>query len=185
MRLVFRVLEGKNVNLRIMEKEDLPLLNEWWNNPEFAGRYNPLLEQESKADIEKRYEKRGSDRMWFLIVRKDGNNIGYFGMGLVGPYWEIGYVLISSERGKGYCTEAVKIAVDYLFMSKDILRIQATTHIENVASQRILEKAGFQKEGKIRKGMFAWGNWADLYLYSILREEWKEPRILTKAVSEV
>lgn len=28
--------------------------------------------------------------------------------------------------------------------------------------------------------MFAWGNWVDLYLYSILREDWKEPRILTK-----
>ena len=65
-------------------------------------------------------------------------------------------------------------------MSKDIIRIQATSHLENVASQKILEKTGFQREGRIRKGMFAWGDWTDLYLYSILREEWKEPKILTK-----
>jgi RimJ/RimL family protein N-acetyltransferase len=174
------LLEGKTVNLRVAEKEDLPLLSEWFNSPEFAGRYNPLDAQESKTDIEKRYEKLGSEKVWFLILKKDGSRIGYLGMGLVGPYWEIGYVLISSERGKGYCTEAVQLAVDYLFMSKDIVRIQATTHIENVASQKVLENAGFQREGNIRKGMFAWGNWTDLYLYSILREEWIEPRILTK-----
>jgi RimJ/RimL family protein N-acetyltransferase len=178
------LLEGKNVNLRVVEKEDLPLLSEWWNNPEFEGVYNPLDEQESKTDVEKRYEKLGSEKMWFLILRKDGNRIGFLGMGLVGPYWEIGYVLISSERGKGYCTEAVQLAVDYLFLSKDIVRIQAGTDTENIASQKVLEKTGFQREGTIRKGMFAWGNWADIYLYSILREEWKEPKILTRTTEK-
>ena len=178
------MLEGRLVNLRIVEKEDLPLLQEWWNNPDFAGIYNPLLAQESKGDIEKDYEKLGSEKAWFLIVKKDGTRIGYLGMGLMGPYWEIGYVLIPSERGKGYCTEAVQLAVDYLFMSKDIVRIQATTHIDNVASQNVLKKTGFQKEGRIRKGLFAWGDWADLYLYSILREEWKEPRILTRTTKK-
>jgi len=46
------LLEGKNVNLRVAEKDDLPLLSEWFNSPEFAGRYNPLDAQESKTDIE-------------------------------------------------------------------------------------------------------------------------------------
>ncbi|MGA2309553.1 MAG: GNAT family protein [Candidatus Bathyarchaeia archaeon] len=170
------MLEGKNVNLRIAEKEDLPLLLEWFNSPEFAGRYNPLDAQESKADIEKRYEKLGSEKVWFLILKKDGNRIGFLGMGVIGGCWEIGYVLIPSERGKGYCTEAAQLAVDYLFMSKDIVRIQAATDPENMVSQKVLEKAGFQREGRIRKGMFVYGKWADLYLYGILREEWKEPK---------
>jgi 2-C-methyl-D-erythritol 4-phosphate cytidylyltransferase len=34
---VFGLLEGRKVNLRVVEKEDLPLLQEWWNNPDFAG----------------------------------------------------------------------------------------------------------------------------------------------------
>jgi RimJ/RimL family protein N-acetyltransferase len=113
-------------------------------------------------------------------VKKDGTRIGYMFMGLVGPYWEIGYVLIPSERGKGYCTEAAQLAVDYLFLSKDVVRVQATTQLGNLASQKILEKTGFKREGIIRKGEFAWGKWCDLYLYSILRDEWKEPKILTK-----
>jgi RimJ/RimL family protein N-acetyltransferase len=67
---------------------------------------------------------------------------------------------------------------DYLFLTKDIRRIQATTDIRNIASQRVLEKAGFQREGTLRKAGFIRGQWQDDYLYSILREEWKQPRIL-------
>jgi RimJ/RimL family protein N-acetyltransferase len=174
------LLEGKNVNLRIVEKQDLPLLQEWWNSIEFSGIYNPIDAQQSRADIERQYEKLGSEKTWFLMLKKDGSRIGFLGMGMGVFGWQIGYVLIPSERGKGYCTEAVQLAVDYLFMSKDIVRIQAGTFTENVASQRVLEKVGFQREGRIRKGMLAWGNWVDLYIYSILREEWKEPKILTK-----
>jgi len=43
-----------------------------------------------------------------------------------------------------------------------------------------LEKVGFAKEGTIRKFFFMRGEWRDAYLYGILREEWKEPKILTK-----
>ena len=174
------MLEGKNVNLRVVEKEDLPLLQEWWNDPEFAGIYNPLDEQQSKADLEKQYEKLGSEATWFLVLKKEGLRIGFLGMRKSELGWQLGYVLIPSERGKGYCTEAVKLAVDYLFMSKEIVRIQAGTFTDNLASQKVLEKAGFQREGTIRKGLFSWGNWTDLYLFSILREEWKQPKILTK-----
>jgi ribosomal-protein-alanine N-acetyltransferase len=70
--------------------------------------------------------------------------------------------------------------VDYLFLSKNIVRIQAVTHIENKASQRVLEKVGFKKEGILRKSVFIMGVWSDFYILSILKEEWKEPKILTR-----
>ncbi|MCJ7470823.1 GNAT family N-acetyltransferase, partial [Candidatus Bathyarchaeota archaeon] len=54
------------------------------------------------------------------------------------------------------------------------------TDPENKASQRILEKAGFKKEGVSRKGSFVRGQWRDTVNYSVLREEWKQPKILTK-----
>jgi len=175
---VIEMLEGKFVNLKMVEREDVPLLQEWWNDPEFHGMCNPLDLQKSKADIEKQLDKAGSESAWFLILKKDGSKIGFLGMDM-GPYaGEIGYVLIPSERGKGYCTEAVKLALDYLFMSKNIVRVQAGILAGNVASQRVLEKAGFQREGTIRKGRFAWGDFVDLCIYGILREEWKEPKVL-------
>jgi RimJ/RimL family protein N-acetyltransferase len=73
--------------------------------------------------------------------------------------------------------------VDCLFLSGNIVRIQAGTNVRNKASQRVLEKAGFKKEGITRKSAFVRGEWADAYLYSIIREEWKEPKILAKKPS--
>lgn len=176
------MLEGKNVNLRILEKEDFPLFSEWFNKPEVFGEYNPL-HQGSKIDMEKMFES-PNELKPFLIEKKDGNKIGFivhfYVLHIAGRQLEIGYSLVPDERGKGYCSEAVKIMIDYLFLSKDIGRIQAQTDPRNLASQKVLEKAGFKKEGILRRNFFTRGEWRDAYIYSILREEWKEPRILTK-----
>jgi len=176
------LLEGKNVNLRVCEKEDLPLVAEWLNDLEFLGVFNPLIQQ-SKMKLEKRYDKLTPEERWFIIEKKDGSKIGEIGHFPEGKLLAIAYSLIPSERGKGYCTEAVKIMVDYLFLSRDIVRIQAHTDVRNVASQKVLEKTGFKKEGTMRKYIFTRGEWRDEFLYSILREEWKEPKILTKTTS--
>lgn len=178
------MLEGKNVKLRVVEKEDLPLIAEWLNNLEFGGQYfSPI--QRTKTEMEKTFENNPFEYKQFIIEKKDGTKIGgivHFNvLTPMGKIQEMGYALIPSERGKGYCTEAAKIMVDYLFLSKDIACIQATTDIGNVASQKVLEKAGFQKEGIMRKRTFRNGEWRDTVVFSILREEWKEPKILTKA----
>jgi len=170
------------VNLRVVEKEDLPWVAECINNPEFYGQYEPLM-QVSKAELENKYNKLTPKEKWFIIEKKDGSKIGGISHFPVGELLEIGYTIIPSERSKGYCTEAVKIIVDYLFLSKDIMRIQAGTNPRNVSSQRVLEKAGFKKEGLVRKSVFVRGKWEDGLLYSILREEWKESKTLTKATS--
>ena len=177
------MLEGKTVNLRVMEKEDLPLFVEWVNIPEVFGEYNPLR-QISRAEIEKDYDKGTLELTDFIIEKKDGSKVGlicHFTLTHpVGKMLEIGYSLVPSERGKGYGTDAVGIMVDFLFLSKSIERVQACTDARNVASQRVLEKSGFKREGTMRKYLFIRGEWRDAYLYSILREEWREPRILTK-----
>ena len=180
--MVFRLLEGKRVNLQIMDREDLSLVQEWVNDHEFMGEFEPIL-QETKASLEKQYD-RLKDGQWFFIETKDGPKIGYIFHFLVkGRLTELGYALVPSERGKGYGTEAVKIIVDYLFLSRSIMRIQVQTDEENKASQRILEKSGFKKEGIIRKSFFFKGEYRDQALYSILRTEWNEPKILTTTSS--
>jgi hypothetical protein len=69
------LLEGKNVNLKIIEKEDLPLFAEWMNKPEFYGEYNPLR-QMSRTEAEKRLETPVELRP-FIIEKKDGSKIGF------------------------------------------------------------------------------------------------------------
>lgn len=174
------MLEGKNVNLRIMEKEDLPFLQEWLNNPKFMGEFLAPI-QRTRTELEK-FESSPFAPKTFIVEKKDGSKIGYtvhFNSYLgLGEFLEIGYAIAPSERGKGYCTEAAQLMVDYLFLSKDVSRIQATISTRNKASERVLEKAGFTREGTIRRHVR--GARRDLYLYSILREEWKEPKILTR-----
>jgi RimJ/RimL family protein N-acetyltransferase len=178
------LLEGKNVNLRVMEKEDLSLFNEWANNPEFFGEalfpIQRSMTETEKASLEPNFH----EVKRFFIERKDGTKIGYivhFNMlHPMGKLLEIGYALMPSERGKGYCTEATQLMIDYLFLSKETPCIQALTLVKNVASQRVLERVGFKKEGVMRKRFHIRGEWSDFAIFSILREEWKEPKILTK-----
>jgi len=169
-----------------MEKEDLPQLGEWFNKPEVFGEYNPLR-QMSRTEVEKILES-PLELKPFIIEKKDGSKIGFvahfYVLHVAGKLLEIGYSLVPSERGKGYCTEAVKIMVDYLFLSRDTMRIQACTDKRNLASQKVLDKAGFKKEGTMRKYFFIRGELRDAFLYSILREEWKEPQILTKTAAQ-
>ena len=172
------MLEGKLVNLKVLEKDDLPLLADWSNNLEFFS--DMWFPQMSKTEWEKRYDSLTPDTKWSFIEKKDGTKIGTIFHFLNGNYMEIGYILVPNERKKGYGSEAIKIIVDYLFLSKELVRVQAITGVDNFASHRVLEKAGFTKEGIIRKSAFIRGEWKDGCLYNILREEWKEPKILTK-----
>jgi RimJ/RimL family protein N-acetyltransferase len=172
------LLEGRNVNLRIIEREDLPVLHERDNNPQFRGEYEPP-KQETQTELEKLYDGL-KDSQWFFIEKKVGVKIGFIAHSLMAGETELGYNIVPTERRKGYASEAIRILVDYLFLSKDIIRIQAKTDPENLASWKALENAGFTREGILRKTCYVRGEWRDDCIHSILREEWKEPKVLTR-----
>ena len=184
------MLNGKRINLKIAEKEDVPLLMQWFNDVKFSGNYQHFPVQVSKVQLEKQIiEQRNYQNEWvdFVIEKKDGTKIGWAVHYVSAPNFgwiEIGYTIIPSERNKRYGTEAIQILVDYLFLTRDIVRVQAVIDAKNIASQRTLEKAGFKRDGTLRKALWdARGKWADGYLYSILRGEWKEPKALTNISS--
>jgi RimJ/RimL family protein N-acetyltransferase len=166
------LLEGNKINLRLVEPEQLPILVEWFNDVSFLGE----TRQDTRRDIEGYYNRPGYQ--WFFIEKKDGTKIGYIFHFPSLDHTEIGYAIIPTERRKGYCTEAVRILIDYLFLSKPIVRVHADAETVNIASQKVLEGAGFTKEGLLRKYYYRDGEWRDSFLYSILREEWNAPKIL-------
>ena len=173
------MLKGKKTNLNLVEKKELSVLAAWFNDLDFVGQFEPIP-QESLGDWEKRYDDWASkdEGQCFFIEKKDGKKIGVIMHVKTGGRVGICYDLLGDERGKGCGTEAVEMIVDYLFLTKNIVRIQAETDPENKASWRVLEKAGFSKEGLMRKAFFSHGQWKDTALYSILKEDWKEPKIL-------
>lgn len=83
---------------------------------------------------------------------------------------EMGYYIGEPYWGKGLGTCAVKQACSYVFEHTDIIRIFAEPFAYNMASCRILEKAGFQFEGLLRNNAFKIGKVVDMKMYSLIRE---------------
>jgi RimJ/RimL family protein N-acetyltransferase len=65
--------------------------------------------------------------------------------------WELGYVLARLYWGNGYMTEAVRGLVHWALKQKQIYRIWAVCDVDNIASSRVMEKAGMQREGILRR----------------------------------
>jgi [ribosomal protein S5]-alanine N-acetyltransferase len=80
----------------------------------------------------------------------------------------VGYWVAESKRGKGIGTGAVRLAVKFGFNKLGLKRIYAIVTEDNIASRKVLEKAGFKKEGLLRKSVFKKGKFFNEYIYSIL-----------------
>lgn len=103
----------------------------------------------------------------------DNRSIGYVRVQPLSGYdrcrAEIGYVLAAKYWGQGIATKASKIAIfEALEKFPDVVRIEGFVEADNKASQRVLEKLGFLKEGLLRKYTYNKGEIKDLVLYSLI-----------------
>lgn len=171
------MLEGRKVNLRLIQEKDLPEMLNLMNDLKHRGDYLGVeLHHENK--IQKVYSDAGfweSDFGRLLITDKEDRILGavtfFKGVGDSEGY-EIGCQIYRKEdRGKGYSTEAIKLFCAYIFELKPIERLQVCTVKENLAARKTAEKCGFVFEGTMRKAYFARGKYHDLNFYSLLREE--------------
>ncbi len=81
----------------------------------------------------------------------------------------LGYWLSEELWGRGIMPEAVKLVTSYAFTQLDFIRIQASVYSKNPASMRVLEKAGYTKEGIMRNAVTKNGVVMDEHLYAILK----------------
>ena len=82
---------------------------------------------------------------------------------------EIGYWLGQAYWGRGIVSAAVAAVTDYAFRELDLLRVFAVPFVRNPASARVLEKAGYQREGTMRCSAVKDGLIVDQYLYAAVR----------------
>jgi GNAT superfamily N-acetyltransferase len=113
-----------------------------------------------------------------LVVERDGVRVGslswhpvFYGPNLRSMAYNIGISLGEDYRGQGIGSVAQRLLVEHLFATTDVLRIEASTDVDNVAEQRALEKAGFAREGILRMAQHRADGWHDLAAYSILRTD--------------
>ncbi len=92
----------------------------------------------------------GSRFPWIITRAADGRVIGAIELRPVAHAAEVGYVLARAEWGKGYATEALKAVLDAALAMPGVHRVWAACAVDNLASARVMEKAGMAKEGRLR-----------------------------------
>ena len=178
------ILKGRNVDLKLIEKDDLAQYTEWMQDWDFRGPFWAPLRHRTRIEIEKDFDdpkNPGLEFTRYYIQKKDGVRVGvaFYAWGSQLHDWmEVAYIIDIPQRGKGFATEAVQILVDYLFLTRQLERIQALIDTENSASQKVIEKAGFSREGELRNAYWPRGEWRNALMYSITREDWNAPHVL-------
>lgn len=82
-----------------------------------------------------------------------------------------GYILSDKYWNQGYMTEALRKVIEYGFNKLNLNRIEARHIVENIASGRVMQKAGMKFEGILRQQQFVKGAFRDVSVYSILKDE--------------
>jgi len=113
-------------------------------------------------------------RIELLIHKKDGQVIG--AINATNRFdWHgaiVGYWIGKEYRGKGYCTEALKAMIDYLFKEKKVYKISASHVTSNVASGKVMLNAGMKKEAELRGHYSVDGKPEDATVYCMFQADW-------------
>jgi ribosomal-protein-serine acetyltransferase len=88
----------------------------------------------------------------------------------------IGYWLSKDAQGKGIMLKSCKALINYGFQNLDLHRIEIKAAINNLKSQAIPVKLNFLKEGILRQAEFVNNQFLDLFLYSMISDEWQQKK---------
>jgi ribosomal-protein-alanine N-acetyltransferase len=116
----------------------------------------------------------GSFYDWAMVLKKNGKMIGTCGFTRFDfrhDCGEIGYVINPAYQGQGIATEAVARVIRFGFENLGLNRIECKYMPDNIASRRVMEKNRMVFEGIRRQGMLIKGEYRDVAICSILKEE--------------
>lgn len=112
-----------------------------------------------------------------LAIELDGHVVGGIGMSLNAHEYKasIGYWIAAGARGRGICTRALRLLAGHALDELELQRVDLVTDTENVASQRVAEKVGFQREGVLRAHLrHPDGRIRDSVMFSLLPGELRD-----------
>ncbi|MGB3585479.1 MAG: GNAT family N-acetyltransferase [Tunicatimonas sp.] len=176
-------LTTDRLQLKIITSDDLDDIHHSHSLPE-TDRYNTLGIPKNKATTEAivqqwLHQQRVEPVRHFSWRISDRNNQDFIGLIALhlgeerfrsGKVW---YKLLPSHWRQGLATEALTAVLNFSFRALHLHRIEAGCATENIASVRVLEKVGMQREGSKRKVLPIRENWVNNYEYAILEEDWK------------
>ncbi|PTX64341.1 ribosomal-protein-alanine N-acetyltransferase [Melghirimyces profundicolus] len=176
-------MTGDRVYIRRPEMEDLDAFLELrLNNRAFLKPIEPrfperhFTEEGQREAVQTTIDRweRGTGFGFGIFLRPTDRLIGRVNLSnIVRGAWQnctIGYFLDQQHQGKGYMTEAVRLATSFAFQEAELHRIEASVMPRNRASIRVVERTGFRYIGLAKQHLKINGKWEDHHLYALTAE---------------
>ncbi|MEH7403868.1 GNAT family N-acetyltransferase [Gottfriedia acidiceleris] len=176
---MFPILETERIVLRELVVDDALVILNCFSNDEVLRYYGqrPLKSIEQVKQIiisfSKSFEEKSGIK-WGIELKETGTIIGTIGF----QDWShehkranISYALFPDNWGRGYASEAIEKVISWGFQELGLERIGAIVFIENEASNNLLIKTGFQKEGILKHYMYQNGVAHDTNVFSLLKKK--------------
>jgi RimJ/RimL family protein N-acetyltransferase len=166
------IIRGERVFLRAAERSDLATFVRWFNDADVLRNLamrTPMSLAAEEQWFDRMLAAQGTDRHHFVDRHRRPR-----GGGPVNGTAEFGIAIgEKSEWGKGHGTDATRAICDFGFGALRLERIGLMVYADNERGRRTYEKAGFTHEATLRRAHFARGEHHDVYVMSLLRDEWR------------
>ena len=163
------MIRGGVVDLRPLTAADVERSERLANDPDYNGPFGTWA-LTAAGDARRRFEADGylnHDHGRLVVADKSGEPVGSVSFIAIfhGPppsnrVYNIGIDIDPAHRRRGYGAEAQALLARYLFDTYTIERVEASTDVENIPEQRALERAGFTREGVLRRAQWRAGGGA-------------------------
>ena len=137
--------------------------------------------QRLELDLDQRSWAAGSAYAFAVLDTEEADRlIGRVALSNVvrGPWQNatLGYWIDGASGGRGHATRAVGLALEFAFEHAGLHRVQPAVIPRNLASQRVVERNGFRREGRAARYLRINGVWEDHDIFALTAEEWRERR---------
>jgi RimJ/RimL family protein N-acetyltransferase len=170
---------GEKIFLKKLRSEDAEKLNLYIKEPklnEYSGPYKSSKSVEEALNYIKKCNenmKEGKSYHFGIYEKEKGEIvgvIGFFDLDSEAKKGEIGFWIVKDYWNRGLMSEAVILLTRFIFEELGCHRIYAHFHEKNIAVARILQKAGFEKEGELKDELVTNGQYYNDLIYGIVKD---------------
>ena len=173
---------GKAIVLRELRGEDLPDVRAWMTDGPTTSLLGDRFTRPQTWEMTEEYLRERLDGavggVHFAIAEPEKlrylGEISLTGIDAVARKARLTVVLKPECQGQGYGTEAVRLMVRYAFDYLNLERVSLSVQANNPRAVRAYEKAGFRREGRLRREFYRAGEYVDVLVMGILREEFDD-----------
>ena len=166
--------------LRELERRDLPEINRWRNDPElveYLGSPFRFINMETDEAWFENYLTHRYEQVRCAIVDEDDQILGLVSLVGISQIQQLAsfHIMIGNkeQQNKGIGTFAIREILKHAFMNMNLHRVELDVLADNLRARHLYEKMGFVLEGTKRKASFKDGDYRDVCMYAILKDDYK------------